>query len=68
MLKRQYVPLFVTVGLFVLLFAAGSFRYTGFFSLQVLMNLLIDNSFLLIAAVGMTFVIVSGGSTCPSAR
>lgn len=61
MLKRQYVPLFVTVGLFVLLFAAGSFRYTGFFSLQVLMNLLIDNSFLLIAAVGMTFVIVSGG-------
>ncbi|GIP59599.1 galactofuranose ABC transporter, permease protein YjfF [Paenibacillus woosongensis] len=61
MLKRQYIPLFVTVGLFVLLFAAGSFRYTGFFSLQVLMNLLIDNSFLLIAAVGMTFVIVSGG-------
>ncbi|MUG44203.1 galactofuranose ABC transporter, permease protein YjfF [Paenibacillus woosongensis] len=61
MLKRQYVPLLVTVGLFILLFAAGSFRYTGFFSLQVLMNLLIDNSFLLIAAVGMTFVIVSGG-------
>ncbi|GAA0133227.1 sugar ABC transporter permease YjfF [Paenibacillus sp. YSY-4.3] len=61
MLKRQYIPLLVTVGLFVLLFAAGSFRYTGFFSLQVLMNLLIDNSFLLIAAVGMTFVIVSGG-------
>lgn len=61
MFKREYIPLFVTIGLFMLLFIAGSFRYTGFFSMQVLMNLLIDNSFLLIAAVGMTFVIVSGG-------
>jgi simple sugar transport system permease protein len=43
------------------MFAAGSFRYTGFFSLQVLLNLLIDNSFLLIVAVGMSFVILSGG-------
>lgn len=61
MLKRQYVPILVTVCLFGLMFAAGSFRYTGFFSLQVLLNLLIDNAFLLIIAVGMTFVIVSGG-------
>lgn len=61
MLKRKYVPLWVTIGLFLLMFIAGSFRYTGFFSLQVLLNLLIDNAFLLIAAVGMTFVIVSGG-------
>ncbi|GGH12213.1 galactofuranose ABC transporter, permease protein YjfF [Paenibacillus segetis] len=61
MVKRQYIPLLVTVGLFILIFITGSFRYTGFFSLQVLLNLLIDNSFLLIAAVGMTFVIVSGG-------
>ncbi|OXM87225.1 galactofuranose ABC transporter, permease protein YjfF [Paenibacillus rigui] len=61
MLKRQYIPIFVTIGLFALMFAAGSFRYTGFFSLQVLLNLLIDNAFLLITAVGMTFVIVSGG-------
>jgi simple sugar transport system permease protein len=43
------------------MFLAGSFRYTGFFSLQVLLNLLIDNAFLLITAIGMTFVIVSGG-------
>jgi ribose/xylose/arabinose/galactoside ABC-type transport system permease subunit len=59
--KRQYIPIVVTTGLFILLFAAGSFRYTGFFSLQVLFNLLIDNAFLLIVAVGMTFVIISGG-------
>ena len=35
--------------------------YTGFFSWQVLLDLLVDNAFLLIVAIGMTFVIVSGG-------
>jgi simple sugar transport system permease protein len=45
----------------MLMFLAGSFRYTGFFSVQVLLNLLIDNAFVLIAAVGITFVLVSGG-------
>jgi simple sugar transport system permease protein len=61
MLKRQHMPILVTVALFAFIFIAGSFRYTGFFSMQVLLNLLIDNAFLLIAAIGMTFVIVSGG-------
>lgn len=60
-LNRKYIPIYVTVGLFAMMFIAGSFRYTGFFSLQVIFNLLIDNSFLLITAVGMTFVIISGG-------
>lgn len=61
MVKKQYLPIMVTVALFMVMFVAGSFRYTGFFSLQVLLNLLIDNAFLLIVAMGMTFVIVSGG-------
>ncbi|WP_201000732.1 galactofuranose ABC transporter, permease protein YjfF [Paenibacillus glycanilyticus] len=61
MLNRKYVPILVTFGLLAVMFAAGSFRYTGFFSAQVLYNLLIDNSFLIITAVGMTFVIISGG-------
>lgn len=61
MRNRKYTSILVTFGLFVLMFASGSFLYTGFFSLQVLLNLLIDNAFLLITAVGMTFVIVSGG-------
>jgi galactofuranose transport system permease protein len=61
MLKRQYLPILVTIGLFAVMFAVGSFRYTGFFSVQVLLNLLIDNAFLLIVAIGMTFVILSGG-------
>lgn len=61
MFNRKYIPILITVGLFALIFVAGSFRYTGFFSSQVLFNLLIDNAFLLIVAVGMTFVILSGG-------
>ena len=39
----------------------GSVAYTGFFSAQVFLNLLIDNAFLCIVGVGMTFVILSGG-------
>lgn len=61
MLNRKFIPILVTFGLLAAMFAAGSFRYTGFFSAQVLYNLLIDNSFLIITAVGMTFVIISGG-------
>lgn len=60
-LNRKYIPIAVTILLFLIMFAAGSFRYTGFFSLQVLMNLLVDNAFLLVTAVGMSFVILSGG-------
>jgi len=47
--------------LFVAMFAVGSARYDGFFSLQVLLNLFIDNAYLLVLAVGMTFVIITGG-------
>lgn len=61
MFKKPYLPILVTVLLFALMFLIGSFRYTGFFSLQVILNLLIDNAFLLVVAVGSTFVILSGG-------
>ncbi len=55
------LPIVVTIALFAALFGFGSVMYTGFFSLQVLFGLLVDNAFLLIVALGMTFVIVSGG-------
>ncbi|HTH60935.1 MAG TPA: galactofuranose ABC transporter, permease protein YjfF [Paraburkholderia sp.] len=57
----RVLPIVVTVLLFCALFAFGSVMYTGFFSLQVLFGLLVDNAFLLIVAIGMTFVIISGG-------
>jgi galactofuranose transport system permease protein len=57
----KYLPLSVTIALFFAMATAGSIAYTGFFSPQVFLNLLIDNAFLCIVAVGMTFVILSGG-------
>jgi len=58
---KRHFPLFITAGIFVLLFAAASFLYDGFFSARVLTSLLGDNAFLGIAAIGMTLVIFSGG-------
>jgi galactofuranose transport system permease protein len=57
----RFVPLTVTVCLFIAMAGAGSVLYDGFFAPQVLLNLLIDNAFLCIVAVGMTFVILTGG-------
>ena len=57
----KYLPLLVTISLFLAMAVFGSAAYTGFFSPQVFLNLLIDNAFLCIVAVGMTFVILSGG-------
>lgn len=60
-IDRKLLPMMVTIGLFVAMFAAASLKYRGFFSLQVFLNLFIDNAFLLISAVGVTFVIITGG-------
>ncbi len=60
-LNARYLPLAATIALFLAMALIGSVRYTGFFSAQVFLNLLIDNAFLIIVAVGMTFVILSGG-------
>ncbi|ALU88051.1 ABC-type sugar transport system, permease component protein [Herbaspirillum rubrisubalbicans M1] len=51
----------VTVLLLVVMLLAGAFGYDGFLSPQVMLNLLIDNAFLLVVAIGMSFVILSGG-------
>jgi len=60
-LNRKYLPILVTVSLFVLLYGAASVAYPYFFSFRVFYNLLIDNSYLGIIAIGETFVILSGG-------
>ena len=60
-IDARLVPLLGTIAVFVLTAGYGSVAYTGFFSAQVFLNLLIDNAFLCIVGVGMTFVILSGG-------
>jgi simple sugar transport system permease protein len=57
----KFVPLLITVSLFILMFTIGSVAFTGFFAPQVFLNLFIDNAFLCVTAIGMTFVIISGG-------
>ena len=59
--KARYAPTAATIGLFLAMFAAGAVMYPGFLSGQVFLNLLIDNTFLIVLAVGMTFVILTGG-------
>jgi simple sugar transport system permease protein len=57
----RQLSLAITIVLFLAMSVAGGVLYDGFLRPQVFLNLLIDNAFLLIVAVGMTFVIVSGG-------
>ncbi|MHA7208553.1 galactofuranose ABC transporter, permease protein YjfF [Arthrobacter sp. MDT1-65] len=59
--RARYAPTLATVGLFLAMFAVGAAMYPGFLSGQVFLNLLIDNTFLIVLAVGMTFVILTGG-------
>lgn len=60
-LNQKNIPLFTTLLVFLLIYVSGSIIYSGFFSLRVFINLFIDNAFVGIIAVGMTFVIISGG-------
>lgn len=61
MTSPKYAPVLVTLGLFVTVFLIGGARYNGFLGPQVFLNLLIDNAYLIVLAVGMTFVIITGG-------
>jgi simple sugar transport system permease protein len=60
-LPAKYIPLFATGLVLLALYVLGCVSFTGFGSLRVLVNLVGDNAFLGIAAVGATFVILSGG-------
>jgi galactofuranose transport system permease protein len=60
-INSRDIPMLVVMILFVLMFGVGSVMFRGFFSMQNFLNLFIDNAYLIIMAVGMTFVIISGG-------
>jgi galactofuranose transport system permease protein len=57
----RFVPVMATCALFIGMFAVGGVRYEGFAEPQVVLNLFVDNAFLIVLAVGMTFVILTGG-------
>ena len=61
MTKSKYLPLIATSVIFVVAYALCYLQFPNILSTRVIGNLLTDNAFLGIAAIGMTFVILSGG-------
>src|SRR5690606_7637323 len=61
---RRYMPVAGSVLTLVLMLVVGEMRYggsSGFLTPRLVSNLLVDNSYLLVLAIGMTFVIITGG-------
>ena len=58
---RRNLPVLVTLAVFTAGYLICLAQFPSFASTRVIGNLLTDNAFLGIAAVGMTFVILSGG-------
>lgn len=59
--RGRYLSPLASLVLFVVLFAAVIARYEFASPAQVFLNLLVDNAYLIVLAVGMTFVILTGG-------
>lgn len=59
--NRRFISLFATAALFVIAYAVGASLFKGMRDPQVFLNLFRTAPFLLIAAVGGTFVILTGG-------
>ncbi len=60
-MSRSLRPLLATAIIFVIAYVLAVMQFPSMFSTRVLGNFLTDNAFLGITAVGMTFVILSGG-------
>lgn len=60
-ISHNNIIVLATLLLLIVLYGSGAALYTGFFSLQVFLNLFIDNAYLIIVATGMAFVIIKGG-------
>ncbi len=60
-INPKYIPLAATALVLIALYVTGCAMFPRFGSLRVFVNLFGENAFLGIAAVGATFVILSGG-------
>jgi simple sugar transport system permease protein len=58
---KERIPVIITAVVLIALTTAAGMRFENFVSMRVLMNLLSDNAFLGVVAIGMTFVILTGG-------
>lgn len=60
-LDRRYLPVVGTFVVLALMLIIGGTRYENFLTPTVISNLFINNAHLIVLAVGMTFVILTGG-------
>ena len=60
-IRRENLPMIVTAFVLVALFGVFSIFFTNFLSIRVVVNLFMNNAHVGVIAVGMTFVILSGG-------
>jgi simple sugar transport system permease protein len=60
-IRGRYLSPVASLVLFVVMFGVVVVRYDFASPTQVFLNLLVDNAYLIVLAVGMTFVIVTGG-------
>lgn len=59
--RGRYLSPLASLALFVVMFVAVVTRFDFASPAQVFLNLLVDNSYLIVLAVGMTFVLLTGG-------
>ena len=59
--QQRYIPVLATLVLLIAMYTAGVIRYSGFSDTQIVLNVFLDNAFLIVVGVGMTFVILTGG-------
>jgi galactofuranose transport system permease protein len=59
--NQRHIPVLATLALLALMYGIGVVNYEGFSDTQILLNVFVDNAFVLVVAVGMTFVILTGG-------
>ena len=63
LLKPQYVMVYATVGIFIMIYIYGAIRFSsiGFTTLRTFVNMFKDNAYYGISAIGMTMVLITGG-------
>ena len=57
----SWIPVFAALGILIAMFAGAQYYFGNFLTARLISTLLLDNAYLLILAVGMTFVILTGG-------
>lgn len=59
--RASWIPVFAALAILIAMFVGAQLYFGNFLTPRLVSSLLLDNAYLLILAVGMTFVILTGG-------